>query len=72
MGAVLAGDQIQLDRIEQTIASIKARPALEQARMRGLLKALEAERTHILRCSRPVSSERLVVRRPPRGGRTAP
>lgn len=69
MQGVLAGDRIQLDRIERTIASIKARPAVEQARMRVLLKALEAEKAHILHCSRPVPQGPRIIRRPPAGGR---
>lgn len=67
MRSILAGDQTQLDRIEQTIASIKARPAVEQARMRVLLKALEAEKAHLLHCNRPVPQGPRVNRRPPAG-----
>jgi hypothetical protein len=57
-------DQVQLDRIERTIASIKARPAMEQARMAVLLSALLKEKAHILHCSRRMPARPRIIRRP--------
>lgn len=64
MRALIANDDGQLRRIEQTIANIEARPQAERDRMSLLLAALQTERTHILRYSRNLRQQhRPIVRR---------
>jgi hypothetical protein len=69
MKGIIAEDQVQLDRIERTIASIKARPVIEQARMSVLLTALQKEKAHILHCSRRTPQRPRIIRRPMPGNR---
>lgn len=65
MRGLIAEDQVQLARIERTIAEIGSKPAAEQSRMRLLLVALEKERAHILHCSRRTPPQVRIIRRPP-------
>ncbi len=70
---VSSEDEVQLQRIERTIASIEARPTGERARMDLLLSALLKEKAHILRCGRRPPQRPRIIRRPMPGSHiTAP
>jgi hypothetical protein len=48
MRALIASDDGQLRRLDDSIAAFKARPSAEQRRMGVLLEALERERAAVL------------------------
>jgi hypothetical protein len=51
MGALVAGDNIQLHRIDSAIARIEERPPAEQRKIACLLAGLRSEKAEILRYS---------------------